>query len=269
MGKISDALERHQKETSIKTERLPLGKEQQRIDRSPALKPPGKSFIPEGFNSKLVVLSAPQSLEAENFKTLRSQILFPKNDKSPRTILVTSAFPGEGKTFVSSNLAVTIALGINEYVLLVDCDFRSPDLHNMFSCSNAQGLTDRLTGRKDLPELLIKTKIEKLSLLTAGRPPSNPAELLSSTSMKEFVDEVKARYEDRYIILDATPSQITAEANVLANYVDGVIFVVMAEKSPRDVIERNIEDMNREKILGIVFNGYRPKYKSYHGYYHR
>jgi protein-tyrosine kinase len=267
MGKIYDALERHKKEQSIKARRLPIA-ERENVTKKVAGSPVPRQLITQsGLSHKLVVLSAPESVDAEDFKTLRSQILFPKNSERPRTIMVTSAFPGEGKTFVAANLAVSLALGINEYVLLVDADLRKPNLHEMFGYSNTEGLHEYLAGRRKLPDLIIRTRIEKLSLLAAGSSPSNPAELLSSTMMKEFLQEVKGRYQDRFIIIDANPTQITAEANVLANYVEGIIFVVMAQKSPRETIQRSIEDLGKKKILGIVFNGYSKAHKNYHKYY--
>jgi protein-tyrosine kinase len=259
MGKISDALERHKKEKLIRTEKLPGGE--------PPL--PHELIVQNGFSPKLLALSAPESLDAENFKTLRSQILFPKNGERPRTIMVTSAFPGEGKTFVSANLAVSLALGIDEYVLLVDCDLRKPNLHNMLGYTNTEGLYEYLVSRRGLPDLIVRTRIGKLSLLTAGTSSANAAELLASAMMKGFLEEVKGRYQDRFIIIDTTPSQGATEANVLANHVDGIIFVVMARKSPREPIQRSIESLGKKKILGIVFNGYSQNYKSYRKYYER
>jgi exopolysaccharide/PEP-CTERM locus tyrosine autokinase len=256
MNKISSAMERRKKEKLLKVRRLPLA--------SP-LDP--KRIIQNGFSPKLVALSAPDSMDAENFKVLKSQILFPKNGKVPRTVMVTSAFPGEGKTFVSANLAVSLALGIDEYVLLIDCDLRKPSLHEILGCSNAEGVHEYLAGKRELPDLFIRTGVEKLSLLTAGSSPSNPTELLSSTMMKEFLEEVKGRYPDRFIIIDAPPSQVTAETNVMASYMDGIIFVVMAQKSPRETIQRSIENLGRNKILGVVFNGYNKAHKGYNKYY--
>jgi exopolysaccharide/PEP-CTERM locus tyrosine autokinase len=208
-------------------------------------------------------------MDAENFKVLRAQLLFPKKGKKPRSIMITSAFPGEGKTYVSSNLAASIAMGVNEHVLLVDCDFRKPRVHEVFGYSNHKGLHEVLAGEEDLRDLIIGTKIEKLSLLTAGKPTPRPSELLSSTEMKEFLEEVKGRYDDRYVIIDATPSQVTAEAAVLARYVDGVVFVVMAQKSPREAIQKSIELIGPEKVLGIVFNGYSESHKGYYKYYRK
>jgi len=267
MGKISDAFERYQKEKSVKTVQLPIGKPEKPGVKAPGLTPAPESIIHKGFSSKFVVLSAPESIDAENFKILKSQILFPKQGEVPRTIMVTSAFPGEGKTFVAANLAVSLALGINEQVLLVDCDLRKPHLNRMLGYPNTEGLSDYLTGNQELSDLVVRTRIKKLSLLVGGTSSSNPGELLSSVKMKEFLQEAKEQYQDWFIILDATPSQITAETNVLANYVDKIIFVVMAQKSPRETIQKSIENLGRKKILGIVFNGYRQAYKPYHEYY--
>jgi protein-tyrosine kinase len=268
MGKISDALERHKKEKTPKTEELPARRSARAEGKIPATESPARDLFPsDGMDPSLVVHSAPQSLDAENFKVLRAQILFPKDGKRPRTIMVTSAFPGEGKTFVASNLAVSIALGINEHVLLVDCDLRRPSLHKMMGYSNREGLHEYLTGKRELADLLTRTRVDKLSLLTAGIPPTNPTELLSSSAMKDFLKEVKNRYQDRYIIIDAAPSQVTAEVGVLSHYVDGIIFVVMSGKSPRESILKSIENLGREKVLGFVFNGYSKSYKSYRKYY--
>ena len=181
--------------------------------------------------------------------------------------MITSSFPSEGKTFVAANLAVSIAQSIDEHVLLMDCDLRRPKLHNILGHSNTEGLNEYLTGKKELPDLLIRTRFEKLSLLSAGTPSPNPSELLLSTRMKEFFKQVKGRDQDRFIIIDAPPTQITAEATVLSNYTEGIIFVVMAGKSPRATIQRNIEDLGKTKIMGIVFNGYSQSYKLYDKYY--
>lgn len=267
MGKISDALERHQKESKLKGDRVPLGQpvssgKKELIPSSPA------EIIKAGkYSPKLVVLLAPDSMDAENFKILRSQILFPKDGKRPRVIMVTSALPGEGKTFVASNLAVSIALSFDEYVLLVDCDFRRPTVHRMLGISVVKGLHEHLMGQMPLEDLILKTGIGKLSVLTAGNPSPNPSELLASRVMRNFLEEVKNRYDDRYIIIDATPAQVTSEANVLSQYVDGIIFVVMAERAPKEAIQRSIDNLGKEKILGVVFNGYNQSYRGYRKYY--
>jgi len=272
MGKISNALEKHQTEKIIKIE--PLYHKRPQPANSEMRK--GASIrgnaVWHKYDPKLVVITAPDSADAEKFKLLRAQILFAKDRERPRTILVTSALPGEGKTFVAGNLAASIALGIEEYVLLVDCDLRVPKLHHMFGYGNVSGLQEHLSKGTELQELIINTDIAKLSMLTAGSLPPNPTELISSNMMESFIEEVKGRYQDRFIVIDSTPTQLTAEASVLARHVDGIILVVMAHKTPRKAIDRAIQDIGVDKILGIVFNGYSlttGAYGSYFKEYHK
>lgn len=267
MGKISDALERQKKERTLKIEGLSGATVERLIPEDQESTLARKAMIGHKYSHKLVVVSEPESVDAENFKVLRGQVLFSRERKTPRVIMVTSTFPGEGKTFVSANLAVSIALGIDEHVLLVDCDLRRPSLHGLLGYSHSQGLHEYLTGTMRLEELIIRTNVEKLSFLPAGSIPSNPTELLSSSVMKEFLEEVRGRYQDRYIIIDSTPSQVTAETNVLANFVDGIILVVMFGKSPKKAVKSTAGNLPGDKILGIVLNGYSHAYKAYNRYY--
>lgn len=267
MGKISDALEKRRKDTAIRVERLPTSDGPPPQDKAPVTISPKRLEVQANFSPKLVVMSAPDSVDAENFKILRAQILFPKNGSKPRSIMVTSALPGEGKTFVAANLAASIAIGVNEYVLLLDCDLRRPSLHQMFGYSNAKGLHEYLKGEARLEDLIIRTAIEKLSILPAGKPARDATELLSSAKMRDFLVEVKNRYPDRYIVLDATPSEITAEASVLSQNVDGVIYVVRACRAPRALIKRSIENLNKSHVIGIAFNAYDGSYRHYTKYY--
>ena len=180
MGKLSDALERHKKEKAIKASMLPIDRVEKPSKKEDSFSPAEVTITSNDFDKKLIVMTAPDSFEAESFKLLRAQILFAKNRKRPRTIMVTSAMPGDGKTFVAANLAASIALGIDEYVLLVDCDLRRSNLHEMFGLSNGDGLHEYLKKEKGLADLLIRTRIDKLSLLPAGSHPHNPSELLAS-----------------------------------------------------------------------------------------
>jgi protein-tyrosine kinase len=269
MGKISDALDRHNKEREIKTETIFPEKHSEAPTQAPVLQVHKEIISQNDYDPKLVVITAPDSYEAENFKLLRAQIMFAKDRKRPRTIMITSSAPSEGKTFVSANLAVSIAEGIDEHVLLVDCDLRRPNLHQMFGLSSSYGLIEYLTGKKKLEELLIKTKINKLSLLQAGHSSNNTSELLASEAMKSFLEEIKNRYDDRIIVLDTAPSNVLAEANILSNFVDGIIFVIMAEKTPRELIRKAIAGLGKDKILGIVFNGQGQELKTYGKYYQK
>lgn len=264
MGKITEALERHNKEKGVKQSGPPATFGSATLSGPEAkIKPLGPM---SGYDHRLVVLSDPHSLEAEHFKMLKAQILYPREGKVAKTIMVTSSYPGEGKTYVSANLAVSIAQGINEHVLLIDCDLRNPTVHKMLGYSNNEGLHEYLTGEKQLPDLIIRSGIEKLSLLCAGGPARNASELLSSSKMKTFLQEVRDRYQDRFVVIDATPTQVTSEPNVLANMVDGIVFVVMAERAPRASVKKSIELMGRDKTLGVVFNGYSEDIKFHRKY---
>jgi capsular exopolysaccharide synthesis family protein len=186
---------------------------------------------------------------------LRTNILFPSNGKpSPRTILVTSVLPGEGKSFVSSNLAVTISQNIDKHVLLVDCDMRHPTLHRIFGYEKVPGLSNYLMGEFALPDLLIRTGNNHLSLLPGGPEPSNPAELLSSNRMLAMLREVRSRYDDRYIVIDSPPPHLTAESKALAQFVDAILIVVKFGQTSRELVSQLVEKLPKEKILGIVAN---------------
>ena len=133
MGKISDALDRASKENIIKLGERPKEEPKRWVPEDPEMALAKDICRINECSEKLVVLSAPASADAEYFKLLRGQILFAKDRQKPRTIMVTSVFPGEGKTFISANLAASISLGIDEYVLLVDADLRSPKIHHILN----------------------------------------------------------------------------------------------------------------------------------------
>jgi len=202
----------------------------------------------------LVAGFAPQSVEAEQFRLLKNAILFPEKGTPPRCIMVTSASPGEGKSFVSANLAISIAQNIDEHVLLIDCDLRSPSLHPLFGIPNPEGLSEYLNLEKSLPDLLVKTFMNKLTLLPAGRIPPNPSELLSSDLMKNLIQEVRARYANRYIIIDTPPPYLTSETNAISRQVDGIIIVIRQGKTHKKDVMDLVETYGEEKVIGAVYN---------------
>ena len=169
----------------------------------------------------------------------------------------------------SQPISVSIARGLDEHVLLVDCDLRSPKLHQNFGLELHQGLREYLENGNSLSQYLVKTPVEKLTLLPAGSIPVNPSELLSSEKMRTLVKEIKARYQDRYIIFDTPPAQFTPEGSILASMVDGVLLIVRSGKTSRDILQVT-NNIGREKILGIVFNasnGSHGDVRSLQGYY--
>jgi exopolysaccharide/PEP-CTERM locus tyrosine autokinase len=217
---------------------------------------PGRPTVAEEVISgqRLVTFYEPDSLASEQFRKLRTQLLRLRLPQSPRTILVTSARAGEGKTLVSANLAAGIAHDFNAYALLVDSDLRSPSLGSWFGISNGFGLSDYLVGKKEIPELLFKTEIERLRILLGGTLQENPTELIGSARMESLVQELRSRYSDRYIIFDSTPLLATSEPEILSKMVDGILVVVRAGETARETLKQAIASLPKEKILGMVLN---------------
>jgi len=235
-------------------------------------------FNENAIDNNLISLTDPQSYESEQFKSLRTNLLFPVSGTPPKSILVTSSMPGDGKSFVSCNLAISIALNINKHVLLIDCDLRKPDVHRMFGFGEIPGLTEYLRDQRMLESILVRTGVDKLTLLPGGSVPPNPSELMSTERMSGMIEEVKHRYHDRLIVVDSPPPGLATETAFLARHVDGIIVVVKHAKTPRDEVEELMEKMGTEKILGVVINhldlqtsgryGYK-KYGSYGKRYER
>jgi len=264
LGKVFDAIEKSAKKKSTKT--LAPDGSQIQIQEDAVDDDRIVQFDPNRFDKSLVTIRDPHSFEAEQFKILRANILFPKSGIPPRMVMVTSALPGEGKSFVASNLAISIAQNIDEHVLLVDCDLRLPSIHSWFNFDAKTGLSDYLTGKVPLSSLLVKVGIEKLSILPGGATPGNPSELLSSEKMTQLLDEVKNRYDDRYIIIDSAPPQLTAESSALARQVDGIILVINHGQTKREAVSDLLEIIGKEKMIGVVFNRFDLRTSSYYGY---
>jgi len=227
-------------------------------------------------NQDLVSFFEPNSLAAEQFRKLRAHLLKLMIPASPKTIMVTSATTLEGKSFVAVNLAAGIANELHNHALLVDCDLRSPSLSKWFGIQEGRGLSDYLTGNGSSSEVILKTEVDKLSLLPAGKVPDNPTELIGSKKMEALVQELKLKQEGRYIIFDATPLLATTEPEVLAKWVDGIILVVRAGVTPRETIEQAVKSIGKEKIIGVVLNdldfrspGLHQRYFGSDGYYYR
>jgi len=230
-----------------------------RVERQQIVLPPKMVNTPirpgkMGTDRRVISLFQPGSLGAEQFRRLRTHVLKLNVSDPPKTIMVTSATEGEGKTFVAANLAAGIAHDLHFHALLVDCDLRNPSLSQWFGVQNGHGLSDFLVGRGQLSEFLMKTEMEKLSILTGGSAQEKPAELIGSRKMEALVRELRSRYNDRYIILDATPLLATSEPEVLARLVDGILIVVRAGVTPRETVKQAIASLDPKKILGFVLN---------------
>lgn len=206
------------------------------------------------WDARLVMASAATGAVAESIRNLRTRILYPVIGETPRTLLVTSAAPGEGKSFICANLALSLAQGVDDYCLLADCDFRRPSQHKLFGLSNERGIVNHLQNGVAVEELITPSGVEKLSIFPAGPPPVNPAELSGSESMVRLVRELKSRYDDRFVVIDSPPHEAAAETAVLAKHVDGVVLVVRYGTSRRERVKALADMIGRDKIIGVVFN---------------
>ena len=243
-------------------------KKERPVVRALAPKPSWPPSPSQKMDQNLVSLFNPQSFEAEQFKILRSNLLYPVSGNPPRSVMVTSPLPGEGKSFVASNLAISVALNINRHVLLMDCDLRRPSIHTRFGFDDVSGLSDYLSGETLLSDLLLRTSIDKLTILPGGSPPDNPSELLSSERMSELLAEATERYPNRLIILDSPPPTLTAETSVLARWVEGVVIVVNHGQTSLEGVSDVIDKMGRDKIIGAIMNNFEVySSKSYGEYY--
>lgn len=198
----------------------------------------------------LLTLTEPRSFVSERFNILRAKLT------APCSVMVTSASPGEGKSFVSANFAISIAKTVDKYALLVDSDLRAPSIHTLFGFQDEAlpGLADYLGKSFPISDVLAKTDIPKLTILPGGIPPENPAELLSSEKMIELLSELKEKYSDRYIIIDSPPPLLIAEARVIARHVDKIILVVKEGQTSKHLITELIDVIGKDKILGAVMN---------------
>ncbi len=214
------------------------------------------------MNDKVVSYFAPSSMVTEQFRRLRTLIIKPGAVNTPKLIMVASSVSGEGKSLVAVNLASIIASELHSHALLIDCDLRNPSLTRWFGLQEKKGLSDYLTGGAEVQDLFIKTSIDKLSILCGGSVQENPVELIGSNKMKTLIQDLKARYKDRYIIIDSSPILATTEPSVLNEIVDGIILVIKSGDTPRETIQQAVKLLNKNKILGVVLNNMQFKTKA-------
>ena len=206
------------------------------------------------LDNKLVSFFTPSSMVSEQFRRLRSYIIKPGMEPSFKTILVTSTMDNEGKSLIAINLAITIATELHSHALIVDCDLRNPSLAQKFGLHEVKGLSDYLTGEASLQDLLVKTPVDKLTILPGGTQQENPVELIGSNKMKSLLEELKIRYADRYIILDSSPLLATTEPSVLNEMADSILLVIKAGDTPRESIQQALKLLDKTKIIGVVLN---------------
>ena len=220
-----------------------------------------------GGRGEIVVLTDPRSPTAEAFRQLRTNIQFVSPDEAVRSLVVTSAVPGEGKTLLAANLAVSLAQG-DSRVILVDADLRRPRLHRVFGVPKEPGLTNLvIDSQADLKDYLRRTPVDNLWVLTGGTVPPDPAELLGSARVARLMTQLKEHAD--VVVYDTPPAMLT-DALVLASRVDAVLHVVQAGVTRRELIVRCRTALERAnaRVLGPVLNCVRVSDLGYHRSYY-
>ena len=221
--------------------------------------------------NELIVATNPKSSIAEAIKTIRTNLQFSSVDDKVKTILVTSSFSGEGKSFVTANLAVAFAQAGTK-VLIVDCDLRRGRQHNIFHVENLEGLSNLLIDdvEKKYKHYIKKTRYENIYVLPMGIVPPNPSELLASDKNKQLVEILAKNYD--LVIYDGVPVGGLTDSIIMADLVDKVVIVSAYKQTPIELLnntKKNLEKFS-DKIAGVVLNKY-PATKDHYSsnYYYK
>jgi capsular exopolysaccharide synthesis family protein len=270
MAKVYDALRRAEEDrkrmlgdqsnrpTPLEVE--PVGPAAERIDRKPIWKRSAEVLTPRPgpdssaeLNKRRISLLQPESYIAEQFRALRGRIDAIASQHPIRTIAITSAFPGEGKTTCAINLAIVTSMSLGRRVLLIDCDLRRPKVHPVLGMKPEVGLAEVLTGACSIDDAIVPAERVALDVLPVCGRPANPSELLGSSEMSQLVEEVAGRY-DR-VILDTPAALGLPDAKAVSDLCDGTVMVVRADVTARSELEAVLEILDRDRMLGLLING--------------
>lgn len=224
------------------------------------------------YVDKLVVSNTVPHALREQYRRLAANLHHAQEEAGIKTLMVTSAVPDEGKTLTATNIALTLSESYRRRVLLIDADLRRPSLDEVFMMPKGYGLNEALTGRADRKVSIIQVS-RNLSLLPAGTPDPDPMSTLTSERMRNLIKEASTAFE--WVIMDTPPIGILTDAKLLGTMVDGALLVVRAGRTPADLIQRAVDALGKNRILGVVLNraesrhgsGQDYKYDSYYSYY--
>jgi protein-tyrosine kinase len=236
--------------------------------RASALKLNLAKLASEGF----VTPDMPRSRIADEYRVIKRPLIAnasatgPTQIKKGNLIMVTSAVPGEGKSFSSVNLAMSIAMEMDRTVLLVDADVARPSLPRTLDIPHTPGLMDVLDKSADLNQVLLRTNVEKLTFLSSGSMHTRAAEMLASDAMTELLHDLATRYQDRIIIFDSPPLLVTTEARVLASHLGQIVFIVDAEGTLQSDVKKALATIEACPVKMMVLNKARTTGQGAHGY---
>jgi protein-tyrosine kinase len=201
-------------------------------------------------SEKLLHSASVTPIVREQYNKLAAGIHQLQLERHLKVVMVTSAVPHEGKTLTAANLALTLSESYERRVLLIDGDLRHPTVHTVFGVPNARGLSDSLAAHGQLPLVELNSR---LWLLTAGSGGGDPMKTLTSDRMRVLIDDARAVFD--WILVDTPPIGLLPDAGLVASAADGALFVVLAGRTPYDLIQRAAEAVGSDRILGVVLNG--------------
>lgn len=210
---------------------------------------------PEKLDKHHIIIDSAENEVLDQYNILRTQVLELTRDKGWNSIMVTSVGPGEGKTVVAINLALTLARDALQTALLVDCNLRNPTHCEYMGLNVNRGLSDHLLDDVPIPDLLVNPGLDNITLLPGGKPITGTADVLGSPKVKNMVRELKERYPERYVIYDCPHLLNMPDALVFSSYVDAVLLVVRSGKTALSDIRDSLKLLSKRNVLGIVMNG--------------
>jgi capsular exopolysaccharide synthesis family protein len=240
------------------------------VPPTPRADRPARSFaVPPALEGKLVVSRDIMPVTVEQYRRLAAVLHDLQAQGGLKTVMVSSAAPGEGKTLTIANLALTLSESYHQRVLLIDADLRHPSVHHLFGIPNDVGLADGVrAGGKLVPPVEIS---RCLSVLTAGRPAASPLAMLTSDRVRTMIADAAATVD--WVLLDTPPVGLLPDAQLVARLSDGVLFVIAAGVTPYSLVQRCISELGVERIVGTVLNRVEQRTFGtddyYHGYFGR
>lgn len=220
----------------------------------------------------IVTPNAPRSHIADEYRVIKRPLISNAMGRGAAAlvhgnlIMVTSAMSGEGKSFTSVNLAMSIAAELDHTVMLVDADVARPSILRMLGLPVGPGLLDLLEGKAEMSGVLLKTNIDKLTILPSGTPHARATELLASDAMRLLLDDISRRYPDRIVIFDSPPLILTTEARVLATQMGQVVMVVQADKTLQADVQQALATIESCPVKMMLLNKVRAEGKGSYGY---
>jgi capsular exopolysaccharide synthesis family protein len=201
----------------------------------------------------------------EEFRTLRSRLYGMRDSRTLRTLLITSASPQEGKSFIAANLAQIFVQQPNRRVLLIDGDLRWSRLHLSLGAPSTPGLSDYLQGEANELSILQQGPLDNLFFIAGGKHAASPAELIASSRLKNLLQRLSPLFD--WVIIDSPPAMAVSDPRVMANVCDGVLLVVAAGRGPYGIVQRTCQQFNDKRLLGVVLNRAEPRMSYSHKYY--